>query len=101
MFLVPEVGKEDCRMIQIGTELMLLAASLGILMIVSLVRVVKGPTMPDRVVALDAINTLVVAAMVVLGAAFGEIIYIDIAIVYALLSFVSTVYIAKYLEGKK
>jgi multicomponent Na+:H+ antiporter subunit F len=101
MLLVPEVGKEDCRMIQIGTELMLLAASLGVLMIVSLFRVVKGPTMPDRVVALDAINTLVVAAMVVLGAAFGEIIYIDIAIVYALLSFVSTVYIAKYLEGKK
>ena len=101
MFLVPEVGKEDCRMIPIVNELMLLAASLGVLMIVSLVRVVKGPTMPDRVVALDAINTLVVAAMVVLGAAFGEIIYIDIAIVYALLSFVSTVYIAKYLEGKK
>jgi len=101
MLLVPEVGKEDCRMIPIVNELMLLAASLGVLMIVSLVRVVKGPTMPDRVVALDAINTLVVAAMVVLGAAFGEIIYIDIAIVYALLSFVSTVYIAKYLEGRK
>ncbi|MFH1101444.1 MAG: monovalent cation/H+ antiporter complex subunit F [Methanobacteriota archaeon] len=37
--------------------------------------------------------------MVVFGAAFNEVIYIDVAIVYAFLSFISTLFIAKYLEG--
>ena len=36
--------------------------------------------------------------MVILGIAFNEVIYVDVAIVYALLSFVTTLFIAKYLE---
>jgi multicomponent Na+:H+ antiporter subunit F len=67
--------------------------------IVALIRVLLGPTAPDRVVGLDTINTLVVASMILFGAAMKEIIYIDVAIVYALLSFVTTLFIAKYLEG--
>ena len=54
----------------------------------------------DRVVALDAINTLVVAAMIVLGVVFQQIIFIDVAIIYALLSYVGTLFIAKYLGGE-
>ena len=75
--------------------LMLLIISI----VVALVRVVFGPTVPDRVVGLDTINTIVIASMVIFGAASKEVIYIDVAIVYALLSFVSTLFIAKYLEG--
>ncbi len=65
----------------------------------SLLRVILGPTAPDRVVALDTINTLIVALMIILAVAYNQLIYVDIAIVYALLSFVTTLYIAKYLEG--
>ncbi len=65
---------------------------------IALVRVGMGPTVPDRVVGLDTINTIVVVAMVLFGAAFDEVIYIDVAIVYALLSFVTTLFIAKYIE---
>ncbi|ADD08476.1 cation:proton antiporter [Candidatus Aciduliprofundum boonei] len=65
----------------------------------SLIRIILGPTAPDRVVGLDTINTLIVALMVILAVAYNQMIYVDIAIVYALLSFVSTLYIAKYLEG--
>ena len=61
---------------------------------------IKGPTAADRVVGLDAINSLVVACMIVLGAAYRQIIFIDVAIIYALLSFVGTLFIAKYL-GKE
>jgi multicomponent Na+:H+ antiporter subunit F len=68
-------------------------------MIFGVIRIVLGPTAPDRVVGLDTINTLVIAVMIILGAAYDEVIYIDVAIVYALLSFVGTLYIAKYLEG--
>ncbi|MBN2396002.1 MAG: cation:proton antiporter [Candidatus Atribacteria bacterium] len=79
----------------------LLPAVLLILFILtSLFRLVLGPSIPDRVVALDTINTLVVAGMILFGAAFQEVIYIDVAIVYALLSYISTLYIANYLERR-
>lgn len=65
----------------------------------AMIRIILGPTAPDRVVGVDVINTLVIVSMVMLGAALEEVIYIDVAIVYALLSFVTTLFIAKYLEG--
>ena len=70
-----------------------------IFMLFSLIRLILGPTVPDRIVALDTINTLVVAGMILVGAAYEEVIYIDVAIVYALLSYIGTLYVAKYLEG--
>ena len=75
---------------------------LGVLMlsvVMAIIRVIKGPTAPDRVVGLDTINTLIIVSMVIFGVVARSIIYIDVAIVYALLSFVSTLFIAKYLEG--
>ncbi|SDX74273.1 Membrane bound hydrogenase subunit mbhB [Acetomicrobium thermoterrenum DSM 13490] len=62
-------------------------------------RLIMGPTTPDRVVALDTLNTFVVATMVILGALFDSIVMVDIAIVYAALSFVGTLFIARYIEG--
>lgn len=86
------------------THLMNLFLFTGVLitafMILPLFRLILGPTMPDRVVALDTINTYIVAAMILYGAAFEEIIYIDIAIVYALLSYIATLYIAKFIERR-
>ena len=70
------------------------------LMLLAMIRLVKGPTTADRVVALDAINTLVVAAMIVLGVVFRQFMFIDVAIIYALLAVVGTLYIAKYLGGE-
>jgi len=79
---------------------MITAGVLAVLIMITLIRLYYGPTAPDRVVALDAINTLTVAAMIVLGVAYKEIAFIDVAIVYALLSFVGTLYIAKYIGGE-
>jgi len=73
---------------------------LVILMVLASVRLVLGPTAPDRVIALDTVNTLVIASMILLGVVFSEIIFVDVAIVYGLLSFVSTLYIAKYIGGE-
>jgi multicomponent Na+:H+ antiporter subunit F len=75
---------------------------LGVLLLsvlMAIIRVVKGPTAPDRIVGLDTINTLVIVGMVIFGLAEKSVIYIDVAIIYALLSFISTLFIAKYLEG--
>jgi len=74
------------------------AAFLGLCIVICLVRVFLGPTGPDRIVGLDTLNTIVIVVMVILGAAFEEVILIDVAIVYALLSFITTIFIAKYIE---
>ena len=73
--------------------------ALVLCIVLALIRVFLGPTAPDRAVGVDTINTMVIVGMVAYGAAFQEVIYIDVAIVYALLSFISTLFIAKYLEG--
>ena len=86
-------------MISVGFEFMAVTAVLVVLMLVCLARLLLGPDMPNRLVALDTINTLVMAFLVVLGAAFNAVIYIDVAIVYALLAFVSTLFISNYLEA--
>gem|GEM_PF-81532 len=77
------------------------AVFLGFYIIGCAIRLGVGPTAPDRAVALDTINTLIVAAMFILGAAYREVLFVDISIVYALLSFITTLYIARYLEEKK
>jgi len=86
-------------MMEFFNEYMIVLAALLICVIVAMIRVIRGPTAPDRIVGLDTINTIVIVGMVAFGAAFSEVIYIDVAIVYALLSFISTLFIAKYLEG--
>lgn len=76
------------------------AVVLALLMLISLIRFYLGPSIADRVVAVDAINTMTVAVMLLLGVYYKQFIFIDIAIIYALLSFVSTLYIAKYVGGE-
>ncbi|MFH1013298.1 MAG: cation:proton antiporter [Thermoplasmatota archaeon] len=86
-------------MIELSTEYFVVLLVLFIGIVMAGIRIVKGPTAPDRVVGLDTINTIIIVAMVIFGAAYQEVIFIDVAIVYALLSFISTLFIAKYLEG--
>ncbi len=81
------------------TTFLVVLGFLLLAVVIALIRVIKGPTAPDRVVGLDTINTIVIVSMVIFGAAFRDVIYIDVAIVYALLSYISTLFIAKYLEG--
>ncbi len=73
---------------------------LVVLMALATVRLVLGPTAPDRAIAVDTVNTLTIAAMILFGVIYREIIFVDVAIVYGLLSFVSTLYIAKYIGGE-
>ena len=81
------------------TEYLIVLGFLLLAIVIAIIRAIKGPTAPDRVVGLDTINTIVIVSMVIFGAAKGDVIYIDVAIIYALLSFISTLFIAKYLEG--
>ena len=82
-----------------NTEYLVVLCVLLLCVVMAIIRVIKGPTAPDRIVGLDTINTIVIVSMVIFGVASATILYIDVAIVYALLSFISTLFIAKYLEG--
>ena len=62
-------------------------------------RLIKGPTVPDRVVAGDCVDVLTDVALVLVALYSGRGIYLDIAIVTAILGFLSQVLIGKYLEG--
>lgn len=78
----------------IAIPLMMLALST----ILSFVRVMVGPTLPDRVVAIDLVGALIVGITVVTAAATGEQAFLDVAMVIALVSFVGTVAYARYIE---
>lgn len=63
-------------------------------------RVLRGPTSADRVVAIDILGILIVGFCALLSHPTGRDWYIDIAIAWALQSFIGTLALAKYLEGK-
>lgn len=73
-------------------------ATLGVALLVALIRLVKGPTLPDRVVAMDLVGVLAVGLIVVLAAWTGVRATLDAALVIALVGFVGTVAYATYVE---
>jgi multicomponent Na+:H+ antiporter subunit F len=72
--------------------------TLGVAVLIAVVRLVKGPTLPDRIVAMDLIGVLVVSLIVVLGGATDVRATLDAAIVIALIAFLGTVAYATYVE---
>jgi multicomponent Na+:H+ antiporter subunit F len=63
------------------------------------IRIWLGPTNADRMIALDVINVLVIILMIILSIRFHQPGFIDAAIVYALLSFIGTLYVAQLIIG--
>jgi len=74
---------------------------LGLALLLTLVRLAKGPTIADRVVALDLLGTLGISVVAVVALATRTTVYLDVAIVLALLSFLGTVAFAAYLERSR
>jgi multicomponent Na+:H+ antiporter subunit F len=73
-------------------------ATLAIALLVAVIRVVKGPSLPDRIVAMDLIGVLVVGLIVVAAASSGVRQTLDAAVVIALIGFVGTIGYATYVE---
>ncbi len=65
-----------------------------------LVRIGRGPTAPDRTVAIDILGTLIVGFCCIMAMVTGRDYYMNIAIAWALISFIGTLALAKYLEGR-
>ena len=71
---------------------------LGVALLMAFIRMVKGPTLPDRIVAMDLFGVLVVGLIVVLAGWSGVRATLDAAIVIALIGFLGTVAYATYVR---
>ena len=80
----------------VENALLAAAAALVVLAIVVLYRAVRGPTMQDRVVAVNVLGTNTVVILALLSAALDVPYFLDIALVYALLNFLMAVAISKF-----
>ena len=82
---------------------MFYVATISILIsfILVLIRLFWGPTLYDRVLALNAFGTLAVLMISVLGFLFGRPDFLDIALLYALLNFIGTIAILKFFRYKQ
>ena len=75
--------------------------TLGLALLFAVARLVKGPTLPDRIVAMDLIGVLVVSLIVVVAASTRVRATLDAAIVIALIGFVGTVAYARFIERSR
>ncbi len=66
-----------------------------------LYRIIRGPTIADRMVGLDIFGILVVGICAILAILTGRPFILDIGIAWIILSFIGTITLAKYLENKK
>ena len=80
----------------VENALLAAAAALVVLAVVVLYRGVRGPTMQDRVIAVNVLGTNTVVILALLSAALDVPSFLDIALVYALLNFVMAVAISKF-----
>lgn len=85
-------------MIDLPEATLLLAGAVGTILVSVLLlgRAMIGPTMQDRVIALNVIGSNAVIVIALLAAAFEEPAFLDIALVYALLNFLMSVAISKF-----
>ena len=80
---------------------MLIAATIAILvvMIMAIIRAIMGPTLYDRVLAVNMFGTKTVLLLSLLGFVMGRPEFLDIAIVYALINFISVIGVLRYSEN--
>lgn len=78
--------------VQVAAALILGAILLGI------TRLVLGPTLIDRIVAIDMLTIISISLIVLYAHVSGRFVYIDVALVYGLLSFLAVLAIARFLE---
>jgi len=75
-------------------------AGLGLAALLVLVRLVRGPSVPDRIVALDVLVQIVVAGIAVAAAVTRDGTYLSVLVAVSLLGFVGTVSVGRFVERR-
>jgi len=71
---------------------------MAVAMLLAAIRLIRGPSLPDRVVALDLISILAAGITAIYAIASGQAVFLDVATILALVSFLGTVAFARYVE---
>lgn len=77
------------------------AVAFTLLILAVLIRSILGPRFTDRVVAVNVLNTMVVAVISILSVWLGEDYLVDVALVYALLSFLAVVVLSRLVLSRR
>jgi multicomponent Na+:H+ antiporter subunit F len=78
-----------------------MAIFLSILFFLCLYRAYIGPTAADRVVSINVISTKVTVLIAVIAVVTGQNAFMDVALIYAMMGFIATISISKYIEKGK
>lgn len=73
---------------------------LSVGLLCALYRLLKGPSLPDRVISLDVLGTLMVGMIALYAARMHQSVFLHVAMVLALISFLGTVAFSRYLEKR-
>lgn len=71
-------------------------STVGVAMLMALWRLLRGPTVPDRILALDTLSVTAIAQLVLFGMHLKTPVYFEAALIIAMLGFVSTVVLCKF-----
>jgi multicomponent Na+:H+ antiporter subunit F len=66
-----------------------------------LYRVMRGPTAADRIIAVDIMGVLIIGLLALIGLIYKQSFFMDIGLIWALLSFIASISFAKILEGRQ
>jgi len=80
----------------IETAVLVSLYGVGLAMLLSLWRLLRGPSVPDRILALDTLYVNTIAALILFGMYLRSAVYFEAALVIAMLGFVGTVMLSKY-----
>lgn len=73
---------------------------LALAAVLTTIRLVRGPSLPDRVVALDLLGVIAIALLAAFAVAVGQPVYVDLILALGLLAFLGTVAFATYIERR-
>ncbi|WP_243122246.1 monovalent cation/H+ antiporter complex subunit F [Clostridium thermarum] len=82
------------------SDLAVVGIVLTIMAICLIYRIIRGPHAVDRLAAADSIDVIIGVVMVIFGCYEDRSLYVDLGLITALLGFIETILISKYLEGK-
>jgi multicomponent K+:H+ antiporter subunit F len=80
----------------IETTIMVCMHLVGLAMLMALWRLLRGPSVPDRILALDTLSVTAIAELMLLGMQLDSPVYFEAALIIAMLGFCSTVVLSKY-----
>jgi multicomponent K+:H+ antiporter subunit F len=82
----------------LATALSLATTMLTVALLLSAWRLLRGPGLPDRILALDTLYINSLALLILIGIRFDSAVYFEVAMVISMLGFVGTVVLSKYLS---